>query len=185
MRNAGELRCEEALASRLRARDPLALRDLYRQCGGFVYRLNLRLVGDAATAEDLTQETFLYLWTRAAQFDPARGSLTRWVYLVARSRALDHLRSSQYRIGRRTDSLEGFEAAAPARRGDYALERHVEEAMRALSEPERESLRLAHWCGMSQREIAARLNRPLGTVKTWMRRGHRSLRAALENALVF
>jgi RNA polymerase sigma-70 factor, ECF subfamily len=177
-----ERRVDEGLALRLRARDPLALEELYGRCGEQVYRLHLYMVRDAATAEDLTQETFLYLWTRIAGFDATRGSLVNWVYLVAKSRALDYLRSTECRIARHSAPLdEAAVGAVPRTRCAEAGD--IETAMQALKSHEREILRLAHWDGMSQSEIAVRLNRPLGTVKTWMRRGQRSMRAVLENAL--
>jgi RNA polymerase sigma-70 factor (ECF subfamily) len=179
---------EAALAVRLRARDPLALDELYDLCGAPVYRLALRFVHDRATAEDLVQETFLYVWTRAAAFDPARGSLLQWVYLVARSRALDHVRSLEFRMSRRGAPLEavpggGIREAPAVLRADAI--RLLQKPWSGLKSHERETLRLAHWGGLTQPEIAARLGRPLGTVKTWMRKGQRSLRAALEGALVY
>jgi RNA polymerase sigma-70 factor (ECF subfamily) len=173
---------DASLAIRLRARDPLALEALYDSCGGLVYRLALGLLHDAAAAEDLTQETFLYVWTRIAAYDAARGSLARWVYLVARSRILDHLRSPSYRARQRCESLDALPSTRAADLDRAAPVEHrqlLAMSWQCLNPNQQETLRLAHWHGFSQPEIAERLNRPLGTVKTWMRQGQQRLRAAL------
>ncbi|HXB74951.1 MAG TPA: sigma-70 family RNA polymerase sigma factor [Candidatus Acidoferrales bacterium] len=180
-----------SLVSRLQARDGLALGELYDQFGTCVYRVVLGLVRDAATAENLTQETFLYIWNRIGGFDAARGSLAAWVGLVARSRAIDYLRSVECRMAR---------SAAPLGDAEHYAQRYPQpaaahggltqvERVRLLQGPwmrlqrcERQALRLAYYWGLSQPEIAERLNRPLGTIKTWMRRGLQSLRADLEGA---
>jgi RNA polymerase sigma-70 factor (ECF subfamily) len=175
---------DAGLALRLRARDPLALEALYDSCGGIVYRLALGLLHDAAAAEDLTQETFLYVWTRIAAYDAARGSLTRWVCLVARCRILDHLRSPSYRARRRSHPIDALPPIPSAERDAAALVEHrqlIALSWQCLKPNQRVTLRLAHWHGLSQPEIAARLNRPLGTVKTWMRQGLQSLQAALSD----
>ena len=179
----------DTLAARLRGRDPLALAELYDRFGTYVYRVAFGIVRDAGTAENLTQETFLYLWNRAAAYDASRASLARWIGLVARSRALDHVRSAEYRMGRLTGPLDQ-EADPPPPAIPHSLEQT--ERIRLLSGPwkrlkpgERQALRLAYYSGLSQSEIAERLNRPLGTVKTWMRSGLQSLRSALEGAGAF
>jgi RNA polymerase sigma-70 factor (ECF subfamily) len=179
----------DILLARLRGRDPHALAELYDRFGTYVYRVAFSIVRDRSTAENLTQETFLYLWNRIAAYDASRASLVRWVGLVARSRALDHVRSAEYRMGRLTGPLNE-ETDPPA----LAIQSSLEQAerIRLLSGPwkrlkpgERQALRLAYYSGLSQSEIAERLNRPLGTVKTWMRSGLQSLRAALEGASAF
>jgi len=182
---AGAIVTDEArLVGRLKAREPLALEDLYDRFGPLVYSVALRLVRDAAAAEDVTQETFLCIWNRVRTFDASRGTLAGWVCAVARSRALDYLRSAQFRMARSSAPLEEAKPCVDplATRGASHLESRwlLEGPWMQLKEHERQTLRLAHWWGLSQAEIAERLNRPLGTVKTWTRRGHQSLRAALE-----
>lgn len=180
----------DSLVARLQKHDPAALAELYDRFGTYVYRVAWSIVRDTSTAENLTQETFLYLWNRIAAYDPSRASLVRWIGLVARSRALDYVRSAEFRMARLTGPLD--EAAADGPR--FAIRSGLEQAerVRLLSGPwkqlkqgERQTLRLAYYSGLSQSEIAQRLNRPLGTVKTWMRSGLQSLRAALEGASAF
>lgn len=181
---------EESLVNRLRGRDPLALAELYDLFGGQVYRAALATVRDEATAENLTQETFLYLWNRIGAFDGARGSLARWVGMVARCRTLDYVRSAEYRMARRTAPLDAAGGCA----GRWAADERVTQAERSrvlrgpwnrLRPCEREALGLAYYAGLTQSEIARELQRPLGTVKTWMRSGLESLRSALERADAF
>ena len=88
------------LAARLKRRDPQALADLYDRYGRLAYSLILRIVRDAALAEDLVQETFLRVWNRAQAFDEERGALGPWLLAVARNRAIDYLRSSDGRMAR-------------------------------------------------------------------------------------
>ncbi|SPE36075.1 RNA polymerase sigma factor [Candidatus Sulfopaludibacter sp. SbA3] len=181
---------EASLVSRLRGRDPLALADLYDQFGTYVFRVAYCLVRDADAAENLTQETFLYLWNRIAAFDSGRGTLTAWVGLVARSRALDYVRSAEFRMARRTAPLEDARPLAnpssvECRMAQVERIRLLEGPWQRLKQCERQTLRLAYYSGLSQPEIAERLNRPLGTIKTWMRSGLRSLRAELEGADAF
>jgi RNA polymerase sigma-70 factor (ECF subfamily) len=190
---------DATLASRLQARDRLALADLYDQFGTYVYRVALGLVRDKATAENLTQETFLHIWNRIGGFDATRGSLAGWVGLVARSCAIDYLRSVECRMARSTAPLEdaerygnGYENGygncyphpSPGRSGLTQVERIrlLQGPWMRLKRCQRQVLRLAYYWGFTQPEIAERLNRPLGTIKTWMRSGLQSLRADLEGA---
>ena len=172
---------EIALADRLRRRDPAALAELYDRYGRLVYQIALRHVRNQAAAEDLTQETFLALWRRGSDFDPSRGALGGWVAMVARSRVIDYVRSVEFRIASCSSAWEDAGTQLEFRGADEIDRiRMLAGPWRQLKQHERQALRLAHWLGLSQTEIARRLNRPLGTIKTWMRNGHQSLRAALE-----
>ncbi len=174
---------EAILVGRLQAQEAAALGELYDRCGAAVYRLALRLVRNAA-AEDLTQETFLSIWSGIRTFDARRGSLERWVLVVARSRVIDYLRTAEVRAARHQAPVEAAEPVAgrhaEARMFRIEDNRLLAGPWRSLKPQERVVLRLAHWAGLSQTEIAQHLQRPLGTVKSWMRNGHRSMRAALE-----
>ncbi len=189
-RNAMERAKEADLVRRLRARDPLALAELYDQYGTFVFRAALATVRDREAAENLTQETFLYLWNRIGGFDARRGTLARWIAIVARCRALDYVRSAEFRMARRAAPIEAARACADLSRTEDLLTqaehaRLLREPWQRLRDCERHALGLAYYAGLSQTEIALRMQRPLGTVKTWMRSGLESLRAALEGASAF
>src|SRR5579864_5448245 len=84
---------DDDLARRLKARDPHAMSELYDRYGRIVYSLIYRVVRNAGASEDLVQETFLRVWNRVQSFDQTRGALGPWVLAVARSRAIDYLRS--------------------------------------------------------------------------------------------
>jgi RNA polymerase sigma-70 factor (ECF subfamily) len=176
---------EATLVRRLRERDQLALGELYDQYGRLVYGLGIRILRDASAAEDLTQETFLYIWNRIESFDATRGSLMRWITLVARSRILDYVRSSEFRAARKCAPLEAAEQrpdrfAVPDATSHSERVQVLKEPWKKLKQHQREVLRLAFYSGLSHPEIARQLNRPLGTIKTWIRSALQSMRADLE-----
>ena len=99
------------LAARIKRRDPQAMADLYDRYGRLAYSLILRIVRDREMAEDLVQETFLRVWTRAQAFNSERGALGPWLLAVARNRAIDYLRST---AGRERNALDLEEIDHPA-----------------------------------------------------------------------
>ena len=175
-----------ALIGRLQRRDPTALGEIYDQYGRSTYGLVIRIVRDAGIAEDLVQETFLNVWKSAASFDPLKGALGSWLMTVARNRALDYIRSPKSRRLRSSVNLEDVEDPALFVQiertvvGTYEKGR-LFDAMRNLSIDQRAAIDLAYFEGLSQAEIAAKLERPLGTVKTWTRTALKTLRFALES----
>ncbi len=175
---------DAALARRLQERDPQALSALYDKYGRIAYAVALRVVRDAAVAEDLVQETFLRVWSHAGSFDSARGTMSTWITTVARNRAIDYLRSMDGRMAASAVNLHGAEGpAALAEAGDEALSidrrRVLTDAFRKLTPAQREVIHLAYYEGLSQSEMASRLKQPLGTVKTWVRAALRVLREEL------
>jgi len=170
------------LAARLRERDPEALREVYERCGRVCFGFLVKALGDRGAAEDVQQQVFLEVWRRAPAYDPERGSLLTWVMTIARSRAIDHKR-------RRVPEPLDPDAAASAAESGTTVEGEVEALaerwrMRALlgQLPEAEStlLRMRFYAGLTQSEIAAREDIPLGTVKTRMFNGLRRLREMIE-----
>lgn len=149
----------------------------------------LRVLKDAARAEDVAQEVFERLWRDPRRFDPRRGELGPYLQLVARSRALDawradgaHTRAAD-RLGVVSGRDEAPEAEQPAAAAEHGSERtRLLAAMRALPPAQREALLLAHWGGMSSSEIAARTGVPHGTAKSRLRLAHERLRQDLGTA---
>lgn len=175
---------EDRLTSGLRRGDPDALAQAHRDYGAAVLGYLRRVMGDPAAAEDVHQEVFLEVWRRGPSFDPGRSSLGTWILLIARSRAIDHMRK---RVPEPRDPLgpRGFALSEresdPESSPDALIERWGM-AMRLGRLPEHEAavLRMRFHEGLSQSEIAERTGVPLGTVKTHMVRGLRRLRAMLD-----
>ena len=164
--------------------DEQALGSLYDQFGTVAYRLALRVVRDAALAEDVVQEAFLTVWRQAAGFDRSRGKVSTWILMLVHRRAVDVVRR-QSRFNALPDQLE---ATAPqavvseSAEDDVELReaRHeVQAALATLPSAEREVLDLAYWGGLTQSEIATKLGIPSGTVKSRTFSGLARLREAL------
>lgn len=167
----------------LKSGEQAALGLLYDRYASLVYRLALRILVNAQEAEDLTQEVFLHLWQRQS-YVPGRGSLSSFLTTLTRSRAIDRLRArnSNVRFLQRwsqamssDSSPTPFELASLSQRSEY-----VQTALVQLPEKQRQVLELAYYEGLSQSEIAARLETPLGTVKSWSRQGLLNLRNHLK-----
>src|SRR5215469_13051550 len=171
------------LVERLQQRDPQALAELYDRYGRLAYSLILRIVRNAATAEDLVQETFLRVWNRVQGFDAQKGALGAWLLAVARYRAIDYLRSA---AGRDRNALELEDVDHPSLFTDMEPGllandnvRAVKVAIGRLSAHQRQVIELAYFEGLTQTEMAERMGQPLGTVKTWVRAALKTLRDEL------
>lgn len=175
---------DDLVVAGLRRGDPDALAQVHRDYGRAVLGYLRRLLGDPASAEDVHQEVFLEVWRRGPSFDPARSSLATWILLIARSRAIDHMRK---RVPEPRDPLGPGGPAVretehdPETSPDALVERWGM-AMRLGRLPEHEAavLRMRFHEGLSQSEISERTGVPLGTVKTHMVRGLRRLRDMIE-----
>src|SRR5262249_20881790 len=151
-----------------------------------VYSLILRVVRDAATAEDLVQETFLRVWNRAQAFDAQKGAIAPWLLAVARNRAIDYLRSAQARLSPVELNTLDHPSLYSEMEGDLLNRdgiRRVQTAMQKLPATQREVIELAYFEGLSQSEMAERLGQPLGTIKTWVRTALKVLRDELSGAV--
>jgi len=182
-----------------------ALAALYDRHVDGVHAVALRLTSDRQVAEEVVQETFLALWNRAELFDPTVASLATWLRTIARNRTVDRLRAAGRRpplvpLGGRGDDDDGdadfdrlgpsatvLGGAVPDPGPEAAIEASdlraaVGAALATMPEPERVVIVLAYREGLTQTEIAERLEWPLGTVKTRTRRALARLRVALEGS---
>jgi RNA polymerase sigma-70 factor (ECF subfamily) len=177
------------LVAQAAAGDERAIGQLYDRYATVLYTVAYRISGQRADAEEVVIESFAQAWRDAARFEPGRGSVAGWLTMIARSRALDLVRARSRRE-RITQTAAADRPDAPlamgAWRGDPAdaldrteRGRQVRAALDDLSPPQRQAIELAFFEGLSQSEIAARLNEPLGTVKTRVRLGMQKLRTAL------
>lgn len=169
--------------------DQSAMSTLYDRYAPGVLGLALRITREQADAEDVVVDTFAQVWRDAARFELGRGSVGAWVATIARSRALDLVRSR----GRRRnldDAAEAEASTAPPAMGTTTpspianlladeRSRRVKAALEALPDAQRAALELAYFEGLSQSEIAERIAEPLGTVKTRTRLGLRRLKELL------
>ena len=183
-----DVEVDREIARRLKNREQEALGSLYDRYGRLAYSLILRVVKNSAVAEDLVQETFLRVWNRVAAFDEEKGALGPWVLTVARNRAIDYLRSVDGRMAKSTYELSGNEQ--PSMFGDLEKDmlnsdraRILRTAFQKLNENQKTVLELAYFEGLSQTEMAEKIQQPLGTIKTWVRSGLQALRSELGEAL--
>lgn len=163
--------------------DQSAFSRLYDQSSPQIYGLVLRILGQPAMAEDVTLEVYTQVWKHAHSYDRQRGTPMAWLITLARTRAIDRLRAT--RAERASVSLDeaawipSDDASPEERSSARQREAIVQTALAQLSAEQRDALLLGYFGGYSQSEIAARLNLPLGTVKTRMRLGLMKLRDLL------
>jgi RNA polymerase sigma-70 factor (ECF subfamily) len=175
---------DRQLLGRLVARDEAALGELHDRYAPALEALALRILRDAAAAEEVVQEVFLHAWRRAGSYDPRRSSVSTWLVLVTRSRAIDHLRSRRV-VERTHDHVRHLaplhEPPAGARRvHEGERRRRIRAELARLPAEQRQVLELAYYRDLTQSEIAASTGIPLGTVKTRTLLAMRKLRGALE-----
>ena len=161
-----------------------AFRGFYRRYGSVVMALAMRMLRDRAEAEDVVQETFLELWRRTEAYDPRRASQATWAVVLARSRAIDRLRSRS--SARRALDAERDDPPPPALPAEPVEAREdrarVQAAMAELPPEQRSAVELAFYEGLTHSQIAERLAEPLGTVKTRLRLAMEKLHTRLAPA---
>lgn len=177
---------QAALVAALRAAaggDRDALRNVFDRTSGKLMAICLRILNDRDEAEDVLQEVYVSVWTRAASFDPARASPVTWLATIARNRAIDRLRSRRSRglaapveeaLELADDRPDAFAAAAEREDGE-----RIHHCLGTLEPRTQKLIRIAFFEGLSHSELATRLGEPLGTVKSWIRRGLQSLKKCL------
>lgn len=168
---------DRELLAQIAAGNTMAYAAFYDRHAPRIYGLILKLLRGASDAEDVLQDTFWQVWSKAAQYDPARGEPAAWVAMMARSRALDHLRA----CGRSpTADTTTFEPAVMETTGEdldrATLHQRAVLALESLPADQVAAIRLAFFDGYTHEQIAVRLGEPLGTVKTRIRLGMRKLR---------
>jgi RNA polymerase sigma-70 factor (ECF subfamily) len=170
---------DEELVNRTAQRDEEAFLTLYDQYSARVYALALRMVRDTQTAEEITQDVFLKLWSRSRSYLASRGAFAPWLLTITRNTALDRLRLENRRLpgANQNDPEETWEFIADEEvPKEEARWRSLYFSVRGLPEEQRLVIEFAYYQGMSHSEIAAHLGWPVGTVKTRMRMGMDQLR---------
>ncbi len=165
-----------------------ALAELYDRYAIVLYTLALKILGNAATAQDVVQEAFLTAWRKAALYSQKRGNVRTWLIVLCRNLAIDHYRAKMRQASRRVELESVGEiliehdqspADAAVAREDGRL---LRQALEQLPREQRDVIELAYFRGLSQSEIAEATNTPLGTVKTRTRQAMMKLRGYLMQA---
>lgn len=173
-----------ATLARIPRGDRAALQTVYRLTSAKLFGVCLRILGERADAEDVLQEVYVTVWRRAADFDPDRSSPMTWLIAIARNRAIDRLRADKQ--ARRMEPIDAASEVADAGlRADAALESseaniRLHGCLDELADHERTALRSAFFDGNTYEELAEQMDVPLGTMKSWIRRGMMKLKACLE-----
>jgi RNA polymerase sigma-70 factor (ECF subfamily) len=176
---------QTALLRRVAARDHAALAELYDALGGILFSTAVRILGDPREAEEVIQDVFVQIWTRAATFDGALGAPFHWTLGITRNRCIDYLRARQRRTRLLDEATTETEilsvASASAAHDSLSPEElaRVRSAVRDLPPDQQQAIELAFFGGMTHMEIADTLNEPLGTVKARIRRGMLKLKESL------
>jgi RNA polymerase sigma-70 factor (ECF subfamily) len=156
--------------------DERAFRLLYEAKADWVYAIALRILRDTQAAEDAVQEAFVKLWRTAGRFDAGLGSAKTWIGIIARNAALD--------IGRRCGPVEELNEGVMATLATEAVEPPDPKLGKCLDQLPRDQARAIitmYSYGLSHSELSQQLDLPLGTVKSWIRRGTQSLKHCMEN----
>lgn len=171
---------------RMAAGDDVAFAELFDRHSSVVLGVLARMVGDRAEAEEVLQDTFLQVWRQAGRFVPERGSPRSWLLMLARSRAIDRLRSREARRRREETAWReaGSGAGEDAAHGASRLEAderssRVRHELACLPSEQRAAIELAFFEGLTHSAIAERLDAPLGTIKSRLSLGMSKLRRAL------
>ena len=169
---------------------------LYERTSGHLLAVVLRIQRNRALAEDLLQEVYVSVWKAAGSFDAARSQPLTWLTHIARNRAIDSLRRAQTQPpmesttrddDERPDAADTMADNAPGPLellGLASQKRELSACMERLTAPQRQSVALAFFDGLSHAEVAAQLREPLGTVKSWVRRALATLKGCLDRAAV-
>ena len=186
IKNSGGLMtdCDELLA-RCAQRDAIAFKKLYEITSPRMYALCFRMLKHEGLAEDVLQEAYVKIWDNAHRFMPAKGKAVTWMTTVVRNKTLDKLRSLKSRPVETEAVYEGLEFASEALEPDQfsSLSEDTAKLMQCLNhlKPEqKECILMSFYYGHTHEEMSKQLNKPLGTVKAWIRRGLERLRLCLK-----
>ncbi len=175
------------LLARTALADQRAFAELYRMTSAHLYAVALRILRDAGAAEEVLQESFVNVWHHAGSYVAAKSQPLTWLTSIVRNRCLDQLRRREVETVTMDDEEEGLAIAAE---DPTPLEmllsgadaRAVGACVEALEQGQKQAIALAFFQGLSHSELAHHLREPLGTVKSWIRRGLERLRACLDGA---
>jgi len=165
--------------------DRAAFHELYRLTSAKLFGITLRICGDRQAAEDVLHDVYLIIWRRAGAWEPGRASPITWLATIARNRAIDWRRAQGVRRASRIEDVPDIADTTPDAEANLlaADERHsLHDCLHELEGRQREAIRTAFFDGVTYAEFAERLGVPLGTAKSWIRRGLARLKECLDRA---
>jgi len=177
---------QNELLARIAARELAALETFYDQTSSPLFAVALRILGEAAEAEEVIQDVFMQIWEKAPTFDSALGSAFHWALSITRHRSIDRLRARQRRT-RLTENLQNSglvndreanaSASLASEKDDAATVRSV---LNSLPHDQRQAIEMAFFGGKTHQEISEELGEPVGTIKARIRRGMLKMRDSLQ-----
>ena len=175
---------DDGILERVANGSPEAFEALYDRYCRLAYAIAMRVLGDARAADEVVQEAFLAVWRKRLMYHAELGSARTWIATIVRNRAIDHLRSQSNRnMYELSVEIPADRAALSDTWAEVAEElsrQQIQVALATLPIEQRQTIELAYWGGMSQREISEKMHVPVGTVKGRARLGLLKLRHALE-----
>lgn len=181
---------EAQLLSQVAAGDQVAFTQFYRRLSPALFSMLVKMLKDFAEAEDVLQESFVQMWKNASTYDSKRSTPFSWAVMIARHKAVDRIRSLSSQQRRKEGARqewettgESFDEGATKFATQTEERTAVQTALSKIPEDQREAVSLAFYSGLTQTEIAEKLQAPLGTVKARIRRGLLKLRELLGNTL--
>ncbi len=185
-----ELARDTAMIQKIGKRDIVAFQDFYKRFNGLLYSTIYRVLNDHQDTEDIMQEVLVQIWQKAHLYEPGKGKPLTWVTTMARNRSIDRIRSKQ----RRSKLNDGFEQESKTVQPEFIEDTRdvlmakesdemLKGAVMELSPDQREAIQLAYFAGLTQSEIAEKLQEPLGTVKARIRRGVQRLEQVVKRRI--
>lgn len=182
MTRLGDPSLLQLLLSQAARGDRRAFRRLYEATSAKLFGIIIRICRDRGLAEDVLQETYVKIWRSAATYDPVQARPISWMAAIARNSAIDQIRrKAEPRPAADEAELQAMlNAAGPDSGPDLADLETMRRCLAALESQHRRCVLLAYYEGFSREELAVELDRPVGTIKTWLHRGLASLKACME-----
>lgn len=170
---------ERQLLERIKSGDKSAFRELYSRFSQVVFNLAFRMLRSREEAEETVQEIFLQVWNKADTYDPSRSAVSTWIINIARSRAIDRLRTLGYKDKTMELDEERLKSGSDPFRiieGTEEQSKIIREALDTLPENQKAAIEMVYFEGLTHVEAAEKLNEPVGTIKTRIRLGVAKLR---------
>jgi RNA polymerase sigma-70 factor (ECF subfamily) len=174
----------EILLAQVAMGDRAAFNTLYRSTASRLFGICLRVLTQRSEAEDALQDVYTAVWRKAAQFDATKASATAWLAMIARNKAIDRLRSMPAQQARSSlelaENVEDTAASLPQQVQTAADRARLEHCLERLEPRRRSLIRAAFFDGLTYEELSAKIEAPLGSIKSWIRRGLLQLRECLD-----